>query len=56
MPEDKIESALKEIGFCENLQVKIQDGLIIAIVKGRYQRPEKYGIKTEIIIEKDITK
>ena len=50
----KIEQALKEIGFCSELKVKIADGVIVAICKGRYERPKRDGIKIEIIIEEDI--
>ena len=51
----KIEQAIKEIGFCSELKVKIADGMIVAICKGRYERPKRNGVKTEIIVEEDIT-
>lgn len=53
--EDRIRSALKEIGFCDELKVKIADGEIIAISKQRAFKPARHGIKTEITIESEIT-
>lgn len=55
MPEqDKIQLALKEIGFCEDLKVKVADGKVIAILKQRVFRPARHGVKTEIVIDEEI--
>lgn len=57
MPDiNKIDQALKEIGYCEDLRVKVADGVIVSICKGRYSRPERAGVKTEVIIEQEITR
>ena len=57
MPDtNKIEQALREIAFCDELKVKVADGVIIAICKGRYSKPERSGVKTEVIIENEITR
>ena len=56
MPEDKIQAALKEISFCDELKVKIQDGVIIAICKQVIQRPKKAGVATQHTIDEEITK
>lgn len=53
---DKIELALKEIGFCDDLRVKVQDGVIVAICQQVIQRPQRSGIKTQIMIDEDITR
>ena len=54
MPDDKITQALKEIAFCEELKVKIADGVIVAICKQVIQRPERAGVKTQHIIDEEI--
>lgn len=53
---DKIEAALKEIGFCDELRVKIENGVIVAICKQVIQRPGHAGIKTQHIIDEEIIK
>ena len=45
MTEDKKEKQddiLNEIGFCPNLGTILQNGKIIGICKGRYERPKKF--------------
>jgi hypothetical protein len=54
MPEDKITQALKEIGYCDELKVKVQNGEIICICKQVVQRPVHAGIRTQHTIEEDI--
>ena len=54
--EDKIEKALQEIGFCNDLRVKVSNGKVFAILKQVVQRPEKWGIKTQHVIDDDITR
>ena len=56
MADDLITQALKEIGFCDDLRVKVREGVIVAICKQVIQRPERAGIRTQHIIEEDITK
>lgn len=57
MPEeDKIEMALKEIGFCDELKVKVSNGRIVAICSQIIQRPSKHGIDTQHTIKNMITR
>jgi len=53
MSEDKIEAALKEIGYGE-VRVIVADGVIIALPKQIIQRPEKAGVKTQHTIDEEI--
>lgn len=55
MPEDKITQALKEIGFGK-VEVEIVNGEIVCICKQVIQQPERAGVRTQHIIEKEITK
>jgi len=58
MPEDKlgkIDLALKEIGPCEIRVFVSPEGRIVKICKGRYDKPERHGVKQEVVIEEDIT-
>jgi len=56
MPEEKnrLDLALKEIGFCSELKVVVADGQIIGICKQVVQRPERNGVKTQISIDEEI--
>ncbi len=56
MADDNITKALKEIGFCDELKVKVANGEIIAICKQIVQRPEHAGIRTQHFIDEDIKK
>jgi hypothetical protein len=61
MPEqapanDKIKLALREIGFCDDLRVKIANGEIVAICKQVIQRTPRAGVRTAITIEEEITR
>jgi hypothetical protein len=54
--DNKVDLALKEIGFTDDLRVKVSDGVIVCIPKQRISRPERHGIKTELVIEEEITR
>ena len=55
MPDDNIIRALKEIGFGE-VKIKLEAGEIICICKQVIQRPERAGVRTQHIVENEITK
>lgn len=55
MPEDKITQALKEIGFGK-VEVGLANGEIVCIYKQIIQQPERSGVRTQHVIEEDITK
>jgi len=55
MPDDNITRAFKEIGFGE-IKVKLEAGEIACICEQIIQRPERAGVRTQHIIEKEITK
>lgn len=54
--EDRIKSALKEIGFCDDLRVKVSNGEIVAIHPQVVQRPSKYGVDTQHTVKEAITR
>jgi len=56
MPEDRITQALKEIGFCDELKVRVHEGVIVCICKQVIQRPVHAGVRTQHSIEEDIVK
>lgn len=56
MPEDKITQALKEIGYCDELKVKIHEGQLVAICRQVIQRPLHAGVRTQQTIEEEIVK
>jgi len=56
MADNKVEQALKEIGFADELKVKIADGVIVCIPKQRVSRAARNGVKTEVVIDEDITR
>lgn len=51
---EKLEDILKEIGYTDELKVKVSNGKIRAIPKQRIARPDKFGVRTEHIIEEVI--
>lgn len=50
---DKIAQALKEIGFGK-VEVEIANGKIISICPQVIQQPERAGVRTQRVIEKEI--
>ena len=54
MDKPKLEDILKEIGFTDELKVKVSQGKIRAIPKQTISRPSKYGIRTEHKVEETI--
>lgn len=56
MAEDRIEQALKEIGFADECKIKVANGVVIAICKQVIQRPSRAGVRTQHIIEEEITR
>jgi len=52
--DDRITLALREIDFCNELEVTIANGKIVKIHKGRYFVLKRAGVKKEIIIDEDI--
>jgi len=54
--QDKITLALREIGPCPELKVAVADGVIVKILRQRVFREKRYGIKTEVVIDEDITR
>lgn len=55
-PRDKIAEALKEIGHADDLRVKVADGVIVCIPRQRITCPARHGVKTEKVIEEEITR
>lgn len=53
---DPIAFALKEIGFCDDLKVKVADGVVVAICKQVIVRPSRHGVKTQHVIDEEIRK
>lgn len=56
MPEDKIQLALREIGYAPGLKVNIQDGVIVSILKQVILCEEKNGVKKQIVIDGEIVR